>query len=106
MEQFKRHVVNAIPLGVVVAVFAAVVIPMISNLRAEDMKKIQTNKQHIVSLEERCADNRLNVEVIKADINHIKEDMSEIKESAKENEKLIRQVLRAIQNGNDRRYHD
>jgi septal ring factor EnvC (AmiA/AmiB activator) len=79
MEQFKRHVVNAIPLGVVVAVFAAVVIPMISNLRAEDMKKIQTNKQHIVSLEERCADNRLNVEVIKADINHIKEDMKEIK---------------------------
>jgi hypothetical protein len=79
MEQFKRHVVNAIPLGVVVAIFAAVVIPMISNLRAEDMKKIQINKQHIVSLEERCADNRLNVEVIKADINHIKEDMKEIK---------------------------
>jgi BMFP domain-containing protein YqiC len=42
------------------------------------------------------------VEVIKADINHIKEDMKEIKESAKENEKLIRQVLRAIQNGHNR----
>jgi chromosome segregation ATPase len=99
MEQFKRHVVNAIPLGVVVAIFAAVVIPMISNLRAEDMKKIQTNKQHIVSLEERCANNRLNVEVIKSDIGHIKEDMKEIKESAKENEKLIRQVLRELRNG-------
>jgi amino acid permease len=54
MEQFKRHVVNAIPLGVVVAVFAAIVIPMISNLRAEDMKKIQTNKEHIIELEKNC----------------------------------------------------
>jgi peptidoglycan hydrolase CwlO-like protein len=102
MEQFKRHVVNAIPLGVVVAVFAAIVIPMISNLRAEDMKKIQTNKEHIMELEKGCANNRVNVEVIKSDIGHIKEDMKEIKEAAKENEKLIRQVLREIQNGHNR----
>jgi peptidoglycan hydrolase CwlO-like protein len=102
MEQFKRHVVNAIPLGVVVAVFAAIVIPMISNLRAEDMKKIQTNKEHIIELEKNCSTNKTNVEVIKADINYIKEDMKEIKESAKENEKLIRQVLREIQNGHNR----
>jgi 5-bromo-4-chloroindolyl phosphate hydrolysis protein len=102
MEQFKRHVVNAIPLGVVVAVFAAIVIPMISNLRAEDMKKIQTNKEHIIELEKNCANNKTNVEVIKSDIRYIKEDMQEIKESAKENEKLIRQVLRAIQNGHNR----
>jgi peptidoglycan hydrolase CwlO-like protein len=102
MEQFKRHVVNAIPLGVVVAVFAAIVIPMISNLRAEDMKKIQTNKEHIIELEKNCSTNKTNVEVIKADINYIKEDMKELKESAKENEKLIRQVLREIQNGHNR----
>jgi peptidoglycan hydrolase CwlO-like protein len=102
MEQFKRHVVNAIPLGVVVAVFAAIVIPMISNLRAEDMKKIQTNKEHIIELEKNCSTNKTNVEVIKADINYIKEDMKELKESAKENEKLIRKVLRAIQNGHNR----
>jgi peptidoglycan hydrolase CwlO-like protein len=103
MEQFKRHVVNAIPLGVVVAIFAAVVIPMISNLRAEDMKKIQTNKHHIIELEKNCADNKTNVEVIKSDIRYIKEDMKELKESAKENEKLIRQVLREIQNGHSER---
>jgi peptidoglycan hydrolase CwlO-like protein len=102
MEQLKRHVVNAIPLGVVVAVFAAIVIPMISNLRAEDMEKIQTNKEHIIELEKNCSTNKTNVEVIKADINYIKEDMKELKESAKENEKLIRQVLRELRNGHGR----
>ena len=102
MEQFKRHVVNAIPLGVVVAVFAAIVIPMITNLRAEDMKKIQTNKEHIIELEKNCINNKTSVEVIKADIRYIKEDVKEIKDAAKENEKLIRQVLQAIQNGHNR----
>jgi hypothetical protein len=104
MEKLKQHIINSVPLGIVLTVFAVILIPLLSGLHAENMKKIENNKQRILQTGERCASNATSIEVIKSDIRHIKEDMTDIKEAAKEaaiearrtaseSQRLMQQVL-------------